>query len=152
ERLTPAEFPVLSFNLVGGADGATRRETAERVVRAAFARAPGVARIDVLGGDEREIEVIAEPARLAALRLRPDELLDQLSARLVRRAVGRYDARHQTSAVVVESPERTAEEVGRLAVAVGGEHAQPVALSAVADVRAGAADRRILVRAPEGDA
>jgi CzcA family heavy metal efflux pump len=152
ERLTPAEFPILAFNLVGGPDGAARRETAERVVRAAFARAPGVARIDVLGGDEREIEVIAEPARLAALRLRPHELLDQLSERLVRRAVGRYDAHHQTSAVVVESPERTAEDIGHVAIAVGGEHAQPVALSGVADVRPGAADRRILVRAPEGDA
>src|SRR5436190_9014378 len=116
ERLTPAEFPVVSFNLVGGADGRERREIAERVVRAAFARAPGVARIEVLGGDTREIQVIADPQRLAALHVRPTELFDAVAARLVRRAVGRFDEHHQTSAVVVESPERSAEQIGALAI------------------------------------
>ena len=162
ERLTPAEFPVVSFNLVGGADGRERREVAERVVRAAFARAPGVARIQVLGGDTREIQVIADPQRLAALHLRPSELFDALAARLVRRAVGRYDERHQTSAVVVESPERTAEQIGALAIArpagSGETAAAPesgnasVALDSLATVREGSADRTVLVRAPEGDA
>lgn len=150
ERLTPAEFPVVTFNLVGGADGASRREAAERIVRPAIARAPGVAHIQILGGDIREVEVVADPARLAALKLRPSSLASRLSDLLTREAVGREDAFRQTSAVVVESPERDPASIGGLPIAVGPHG--PIALSAVADVVPGAADRTVLVRAPEGDA
>ncbi|MEO8196653.1 MAG: efflux RND transporter permease subunit, partial [Thermoanaerobaculia bacterium] len=162
ERLTPAEFPVLAFNLVGGGDGAEggklRRETAERLIRSAFARAPGVARVEVLGGDEREVEVIVTPERLASLGLTASALGDRLAGLLTRRGLGRVDELGQTSAVLLEPAEREIASLGELPVVLdaaadsGRETAAVLALSAIADVRPGAADRRILVRAPEGEA
>ncbi len=150
ERLTPAEFPVATFNLVGGADGTARREAAERIVRPAIARAAGVARVQILGGDIREIEVVADPARLASLRLRPSTLAARLSDLLTRQAVGRADAARQTSAVVVESPEREATGIAGLPVGRGANGT--VGLTTVAHVGPGTADRTVLVQAPEGDA
>ncbi|HEX9426559.1 MAG TPA: efflux RND transporter permease subunit, partial [Candidatus Polarisedimenticolia bacterium] len=57
EKVTPADFPILSFNLVGGTP-TSRREAAEFIVRPAFSRAPGVGRVEVVGGDPREVEVV----------------------------------------------------------------------------------------------
>lgn len=150
ERLTPAEFPVIAFNLVGGADGADRREAAERVVRPAISRVEGVARVAVLGGDVREVAVVADPRRLSAVRLRPSALAERLSALLTREAVGRADAERQTSAVVVEPRGADARSIAALPVSASEEGA--VALGAVASVGPGTADRTVLVAAPEGDA
>src|SRR5437867_1381942 len=66
EKVTPADFPILSYNLVGGTSVA-RREAADFLIRPAFSRVPGVGRIEVSGGDTREIEVALDPGRLAAL-------------------------------------------------------------------------------------
>ncbi len=150
ERLTPAQFPVVAFNLVGGTNGTERREAAERIVRPAVARAAGVARVDILGGDVREVAVVADPARLASLGLRPSTLASRLAGLLPRAAVGRADEQRLTSAVVVQAPEEDAAALEALPVAAGPNGA--IALRAVASVGAGTADRTVLVSAPEGDA
>lgn len=150
ERLTPAQFPVVMFNLVGGGSGTERREAAERIVRPAVSRAAGVARVEILGGDVREIAVVADPGRLAALGLRPSVLANRLAGLLPREAVGRADAERQTSAVILEAPERDAASLRTLPIATGPNGA--VELGAVASVGDGTADRTVLVAAPEGDA
>lgn len=150
ERLTPAEFPILAFDLAGGADGRARLEAAERVVRPVVSRAAGVARVMIVGGDRREIDVIPDPARLAALGLRPSTLAAGIGEMLLRRAVGRYDAVHQTSAVLVESPEATAAAMARLPVP--GLEGPPLPLGALARVEEGRADRSLLVHGSEGEA
>ena len=150
ERLTPAEFPVIAYDLAGGVDGRARREAAERIVRPAIARAPGVARVVLVGGDQREIEVVPEPSRLAGLKLRPTRLADEIAAQLPRRALGRYDALHQTSAVLIETPEATASWIATLPAAEDARG--PVTVGSVAAVREGQADRTLIVHGREGDA
>ncbi|HEV8269233.1 MAG TPA: efflux RND transporter permease subunit, partial [Thermoanaerobaculia bacterium] len=150
ERLTPAEFPVVAFNLVGGEDGAARREAAERVVRPVLSRVAGVSRVAILGGDVREVAVVADPQKLAAQGLRLSVLADRVSDSLVRRAVGRVDATRQTSPVVVESAEKTAAAIAALPIVSGPNGSLP--LASVASVGPGAEDRTALVKAPEGDA
>ena len=65
ERQVPSLFPILSYNLEGG-DPATLFDIARYQVKPVLSRVPGVGRIEVLGNDMREIEVVADPARLAA--------------------------------------------------------------------------------------
>ena len=65
ERLSPSVFPILSYNLEGG-DPATLYDLALYQLRPALSRVPGVGRVDVQGSAVREVEVIADPARLAA--------------------------------------------------------------------------------------
>src|SRR5256886_12233239 len=66
ERLAPSLFPILSYNLEGG-DPATLYDLARYEIKPLISRVPGVGRVDVQGSDVREIEVIADPSRLAAL-------------------------------------------------------------------------------------
>ena len=66
ERLTPAAFPFLSINLTGGLPSADLYDYAFFVMRPALSRVAGVGNVDVLASDTREIEVIADPAKLTA--------------------------------------------------------------------------------------
>ena len=70
ERLTPAEFPMLSYNLTGGLSEADLHDYAFFVMRPALARVPGVGRVDVQASDTREIEVVVDPARMLASGVR----------------------------------------------------------------------------------
>ena len=61
ERLTTTSFPVVTFNLTGAVDPRRLRELGELVLRPALSRVRGVGRVEVLGGDVREVEVILDP-------------------------------------------------------------------------------------------
>jgi len=64
ERLTPSLFPIISYNVEGG-DPATLYDIARYQIRPLISRVPGVGRVDIMGSDVREIEVVADPAKLA---------------------------------------------------------------------------------------
>src|SRR6185503_8777416 len=64
ERQLPSLFPIISYNLEGG-DAATLYDIARYQIKPIISRVPGVGRVDVQGSDVREIEVVADPARLA---------------------------------------------------------------------------------------
>src|SRR6185295_4657973 len=93
ERLTPAAFPILSYNLVGGLPEAELHDYAFYVVRPALARVPGVGQVEVLSSDTREIEVVVDPARLLATGLSVAEVADALKAANRVTPVGRYSSR-----------------------------------------------------------
>jgi CzcA family heavy metal efflux pump len=150
ERLTTSAFPVLTFNLDGDIDPRRLRDLGELVLRPAISRVPGVGRVEVLGGDVREMEVILDPARAAALRLTPGRVADKIRAATVLEAVGRYDDAHQLVTVMASGEPRDAAELGALPVAAGAAGA-PVPLSTVATVVEGAEDRLLRVSGPRGD-
>src|SRR5881397_979662 len=77
ERLAPSLFPILSYNLEGG-DPATLYDLARYEIKPLISRVPGVGRVDVQGSDVREIAVIADPSRLAALGMTYTELADAI--------------------------------------------------------------------------
>jgi CzcA family heavy metal efflux pump len=149
EKITPADFPILSFNLVGGTP-TSRRETAEFIVRPAFSRAPGVGRVEVVGGDPREVEVVVDPARLATMHLRPSQIGQRVGSAIVRRAVGRFDDRRQLVTVMAETDTADSAALRRLPVAAGPNGS--IALGEIAQVFDGAPDRTLAVHGPEGDA
>ena len=63
ERLSPALFPIVSYNLEGG-NAAELYDIARYQVRPLISRVPGAGRVDVQGSDVREIEVVADPTVL----------------------------------------------------------------------------------------
>jgi len=148
EKITPADFPILSYNVVGGTS-LERRELAEFVIRPSFARVPGVGRVEVVGGDPREIEVVLDPVRLAAAHLRPSEAAGRVGASVLRTAVGRFDTDQQTVTVTAEAA-ASEEALGAVAVVAGP--GGPIRLSDIARIEAGAPDRTLEVHGPEGDA
>ena len=149
QKVTPADFPILSYNLVGG-NATVRREVAEQLLRPLFSRVPGVGRVEIVGGDPREIEVVADPGRLAAAGLRPAELARRVGEGLARQSVGRFDTLRQSATVLAESPALSVATLPDLPVAASRQGS--VRLGSIAEVFEGAPDRRLAVHAPEGDA
>jgi CzcA family heavy metal efflux pump len=150
ERLTTTSFPVLTWNLTGPLDARRLRELGELVLKPAFSRVRGVGRVEVLGGDVREVEVIVEPERAAALRLSPSLVAERLRAQAVLQAVGRLEDAHAQVTVMATGEPRDLDELRRLPVAVASD-GSPVPLSAVAEVREGAEDRLLRVAGPGGE-
>lgn len=151
ERVTTGSFPVLTFNVAGPVDPRELREIAEFTVRPALANVPGVGRIEVLGGDVREVEVILRPEATAALRLSPSQVAAKLQVGLGLAAVGRFDEGRQLVTVIADALPKSLKEIADLPVATSPEGVS-VTLSSIAEVLEGHEDRTMRVGGPGGEA
>jgi len=131
-------FVAVTSDRAGSAE-AMRTEADWRIRRRLLAT-PGVAEVLVVGGDQRQYQVVARPERLAAHGVTLDQVMDA-----ARRASGVSGE----GLVVVESQQylvqglgrvRSTDDLGRTFVAMNGQ--VPVLLRDVADVRTGRAVRR----------
>ncbi|HVY49257.1 MAG TPA: efflux RND transporter permease subunit, partial [Minicystis sp.] len=112
---------------------------------------PGVGRVEVLGGDEREFEVVLDPDEVAALHLTPAAIVDKLRGAMGLSAVGRVDRGDEHVTVLADARVDGAAGIAALPIATtpsGGV----VPLSAVAEVVDGAIERTARVRGPRGEA
>src|SRR5882724_5355557 len=150
ERLTTTSFPVVTFNLSGPVDPRRLRDLAELVVRPAISRVTGVGRVEVLGGDVREMEIILDPARTAALRLTPARVAEKVRDATVLQAVGRFDDAHALVTVVASGEPHDGRDLGAIPVAVGAD-GSPIPLSTIATIEEGAEDRLLRVAGPAGE-
>jgi len=149
ERVTPTALPIITFNVTGTTDPRALREFAQLVLRPALTRVEGVGRVEVLGGDIREFEVVLRPQALAAAHLTPSDVADRLSQQALVDSVGRVYEEHQVLTAVVHDQPATAEAIAALPISRGPSGVVP--LSTVADVRQGSADRTVIVTGPNGD-
>ncbi|MBK9032419.1 MAG: efflux RND transporter periplasmic adaptor subunit [Myxococcales bacterium] len=149
ERVLPTSVPVITFNVAGAVDVRALRDAAERVLRPALVRVPGVGGVEVQGGRVREIEVILRPADLAAHQLTPSIVAERLAAQDLLIGVGRVVDEHQTLPVVVDAQPVDLAAIAALPVAPGPTG--PLPLSAVADVVEGSTDPDVIVTGPAGD-
>ena len=125
ERLTPSLFPILSYNLEGG-DPATLYDIARYQIRPLISRVPGVARVDVQGNDVREIEVIADPARLAAQGMTYEDVATAIRQSTTVDAVGRMPSNYKQYLIVTTNEARSADDIA--AIVIGhGVHVRDVA-------------------------
>ncbi len=150
ERITTGSFPVVTFNLSGAVDPRQLRELAQYVVRPAFGNVSGVGRIEVLGGDVREVEVVLDPEQTAALRLTPDGVADQLRNAMGLVAVGRVDRDRQLVTVLGDAQPKTLADIAAMPVARTPQ-GSVIPLSAIAEVFEGAEDRTVRIGGPHGE-
>ena len=115
ERMTPTLFPVVQYNLEGG-DPATLYDIARYQIKPIISRVPGVGRVDVQGSDVREIEVIADPARLTAAGLTYDDLASAIKQGIAVDAVGRVAADYKQYLVVSAQEAHSPEDVANVVV------------------------------------
>jgi CzcA family heavy metal efflux pump len=118
ERLTPSLFPIISYNLEGG-DPATLYDIAQYQVRPLLSRVPGVGRVDVQASDVREIEVVADPARLIAQGMTYDDLAAAIRQATTVSAVGRMPANYKQYLIVTTTEATSAEDIGNVIVGRG---------------------------------
>jgi CzcA family heavy metal efflux pump len=150
ERVTTGSFPVVTFNVAGATDPRELRELAEYVVRPALANVPGVGRIEVLGGDVREIEVILHPEAAAALHVTPDDIADRLRGALGLRAVGRIERDQQLVTVIGDAQPKTIAEIRELPIETT-PNGVAIPVGSIAEVIEGHADRMVRIGGPRGE-
>ena len=167
ERVTATALPILTFNVafepgpagersaradapeVARARAVQLRDFADRILRPALTRVPGIGTVEVQGGDVREFEVILKPAALAAAHLTPSMVADRLTAQDVTASVGRVVDLRQSLTVLLASEAHSVAELAALPVASGPHGALP--LAQVAEVVEGAEDRTVAISGRQGD-
>jgi CzcA family heavy metal efflux pump len=118
ERLTPSLFPVLTYNLEGG-DPATLYDLARYQIKPLISRVPGVGRVEVQGNDVREIEVVADPAKLAAQQMTYADLAQAIQASTTVSAVGRMPENYRQYLIVTTTEAHSADDVANIVVGHG---------------------------------
>ena len=141
ERLTPSLFPIISYNLEGG-DPASLYDLARYQIKPLISRVPGVGRVDVQGSDVREIEVIADPARLTTQQMTFADLAAAIQASTTVDAVGRMPKDYRQYLIVTTGEAHSPEDIANIVVGRG------LRVGDLATVRAGTEDH---VRIIAGD-
>ncbi len=118
ERLSPAVFPIVSYNLEGGSPS-TLYDIARYQIRPVLSRVPGVGRVDVQASDVREIEVIADPVRLAEQGLSYDDIANAIRASTTVSAVGRVAQDYKQFLVVTAQEATTVDDIANVVVGRG---------------------------------
>ncbi|HET6567266.1 MAG TPA: efflux RND transporter permease subunit [Rhodothermales bacterium] len=139
ERMLPSLFPILTYSLTGE-DAAQLYDLARYQVRPALAGIPGIGRIEVQGSEVRQIEVVADPTRLATAGLSYGDLASAIRNALGVEAVGRADRDYRHYLVLMDREAHSEEDVGNVVVK-GTLHVRDLAT-----VQIGAADRVSLIR------
>jgi CzcA family heavy metal efflux pump len=150
ERVTTGSFPVVTFNLSGAIDPRELRELAEFVVRPSLAAVSGVGRIEVLGGDVRQVEIVLDPDATAALHLSPDGVAEKLRTAMGLSAVGRFDRDRQLVTVIGDAQPKSLADIRAMPVAMGADGVV-VPLGSIAEVIDGHEDRLVRIGGPRGE-
>ncbi len=95
-RMDPTVFPVLAYSLTSDTHSLVElRDIALYQLRPLLSTISGVAKIEVLGGAQREYQVNVNPARLDSYGLSLSDVAKALSAANVIQAVGRMEDRYK---------------------------------------------------------
>ncbi len=150
-RMDPTRFPVLAFSLRSSTiDASSLRDLALYQLRPLLVGIAGVARVSVQGGATTEYQVDLDPARLQALGLRPEQIVQQLRAQNIYQAVGRFEDHYKLYLTVIDQRARDLAALRHLIVAsLAG---QPVRLADIASVTIGPAPQWQRVSADGQDA
>jgi len=124
---------------------AERRRVLDWVLRPALRTVPGVADVNVLGGEVRSYEIIPDPARLRARGATLDQLRQALDANNRNDGAGRVEQGEEHWVVRVEGGVRSVADIAQIALpgmdAAGAAGAPLVTVGDVATVRLGVATR-----------
>jgi CzcA family heavy metal efflux pump len=141
ERLTPSLFPILSYNLEGG-DPANLYDLARYTIAPLISRVPGVGRVDVQGSAVREVEVVAEPARLASQQMTFNDLATAIQSATTVSAVGRMPQDYKQYLIVTANEAHSTDDIANIVIGHG------LRVGDVASVKTGIEDQ---VRMVAGD-
>ncbi|PKN19315.1 MAG: AcrB/AcrD/AcrF family protein [Deltaproteobacteria bacterium HGW-Deltaproteobacteria-6] len=115
---------------------------AEKKVKRRIESIPGVGKVDLVGQAKREVNVIIDPARLQALGLGIESIVNGLRSENVNTPLGRLNNKGTEYTIRVSGKPARAEDFKTMVVAQ--RSGRPIALSEVADVRDGTEERRSL--------
>jgi len=143
ERLTPAVFPIFILSLTGNLPTADLYDYALYVMRPALARVAGAGRIEALASDTREIQVVLDPAKLAAAGLTVADVAASLKAQNQLEPVGRFAEAGQQYLSLVSGLWTSADQI--LSAPVLVKNGTTLTVGDIGQVFPGAPDRTLLI-------
>jgi len=150
ERMTPEIFPVFILSLTGTLPTPDLYDYANFVLKPEVARVPGAGIIEVQASDTREIEVVLDPAKLAAAELTVIDVADALRAQNTIEPVGRFDEAGLQHLTLASGLWTTADQIAQAPVKVAG--GATVRVADIGRVTSGSPDRTMLVTGNGRDA
>lgn len=116
-RMDPTVFPIISYALVSNtADPAQLQDFARLQITPLLSSITGLAKVGVQGGDTAEVEVLADPQRLASYGLAMADLATAIRNGNVLSAVGQVQDRGRLSLVIADRSVASAVQVGDIVV------------------------------------
>ncbi len=123
EKYVPKEFQTeafLSFHLAGNLAPHELRTFAIKKLRGPLLSVNGVAEAEVLGGEERELHILVDRAKLETYKLSLAEVQQTLTSAQMRQQVGRLAGGTQHFDLVIENFSSEVDELANLPIAKNG--------------------------------
>ncbi|MEH2301319.1 MAG: efflux RND transporter permease subunit [Nostoc sp.] len=140
ERVTPAIFPVLSYNFTTDTLAQTDLYTITQYqILPRLTRVAGVARVNLQGGNISEVEVQVDPNRLQSYGLNLSQVADTVQRSTQNQAVGKLDSNYQQNLLVTSGQPIDASALTGIVVTMKGA-GKPVFLQDLAQVSLGETD------------
>ena len=143
-RFDPSLDPILRVRLAGGENLQRLRRIADRVVKSELEGVSGVAAVRVVGGEEEEIQVEVDAARLSAVGLTLGDVTSRLAAENVNVAGGSLTEGQAEYLVRATNQFLTPEEIGAVTLVARSDGV--IRVSDVARVYRGPKDREVMAR------
>src|SRR5262245_41574571 len=150
ERMTPEIFPVFILSLTGTLPTADLYDYANFVVKPEIARVAGAGIIEVQASDTREIEVILDPAKLAAADLTVVDVSDGRKAQNTILPVGRCQESGLQHLTLASGLWKDVDQIAQAPIRI--KNGATIRVADVGSVTRGAPDRTLLVTGNGRDA
>ena len=140
ERITPAIFPILSYNI--STDTLTQEDlyTITRYqILPKLTQVAGVSQVQIQGGEIPEVEVLVEPLELRSYNLSLIQVADAVQRSTQNTAVGKLDALSQQNLVVASGQPVELNQIENTVVTAKGQ-GNPIFLRDLGKVRMGQVD------------
>ncbi|MGS1024408.1 efflux RND transporter permease subunit [Burkholderia glumae] len=150
-RMDPTVFPVIAYSLTSTKQSLSQlHDLAQFQLRPLLSAVNGVARVDVTGGAQEELQVSVDPQRLAAYKLSVADISRAVSASNVLMATGRIEDHDKLYLVVADSAFSGLKALRDVVVSSNG--GTQVRLGDIASVTRGVVPQWIRVTANGSDA
>ncbi len=146
ELVTPSIFPVISYNIT--AEALTQADlytTCRYQLQPALNKVPGVARVQLQGGDIPQISVEVDPEKLKGYGVSLADVAACLQKTNQTQVVGRLDQAHEQNLIVASGESLNLHQIESLVLTTKGAANIPIYLKNLARVSPGFADRQSLV-------
>jgi hydrophobic/amphiphilic exporter-1 (mainly G- bacteria), HAE1 family len=144
ERMDPADMPVISMTMSSERlTPAQLTQFADQEVSRALRSIQGVAKVNLIGGVERELTVEIRPDAMASVGVSMSDVVQALQAQNLAAPVGRLNGSNIEETIRLEGRLTSPSAFEDIIVAVGSS-GRPVRLREVATVRDGAEEQRSL--------
>jgi multidrug efflux pump subunit AcrB len=115
-RMDPTVFPIISYALESDRDPKALQDLAKYQITPLLSSIPGLARVGVQGGETSEVEVLADPHRLADHGMALGDLALAIKAGNVLSAVGQVQDRGRLSLVIADRSAVSSTQIGDIVV------------------------------------